>query len=303
MAKVRGKKRKFKRRFGDKLIYGFTTFMLVMLLIVVGYPIVYIISNSFSGSVAVNTGQVILWPVDFSLENYAFVFQYKAIWTGLKNTLIVCAISLVLKLFLTIACAYPLSKPKYQFVKTMTFIFFVTMMFDPGLIPQFLVKSRLGLVGSRWAVILTGTLSIANMLILRTAFKGVPKDLYDAADIDGASHYRQLWHVALPLVKPTISVLVLYSLVGSWNEYFTSMIYLRDKALFPLQLVLRTILISSSSLDMTGVSNSQMIAMANSSFEGIKYALIVISTVPLLVLYMAIQKSFKGGVMVGSLKG
>ena len=185
----------------------------------------------------------------------------------------------------------------------MTTVFFITMMFSAGLIPMFLVKSSLGLVGSRWAVILSGTLTVSNMLILRTAFKGVPKDLYDAAEIDGASDIQTLYHVGIPLVKATLSVLVLYSLVGSWNEYFNSMIYLRDKALYPLQLVLRTIMMGASSLDMSNVSNSQMIQQANSGIEGIKYALIVISTVPVLVIYMALQKAFKGGVMVGSLKG
>lgn len=301
--KLTKKKTKFKRRLGDKLVYSFTSFMLVFVIIAVGYPVLYVISSSFSGSAAVNAGQVFLWPVQFTLENYKFVMQYQAVWLGFKNTLFVTGISLVMKMFLTICCAYPLSKPRYQGVKLMTTIFFITMMFSAGLIPMFLVKSSLGLVGSRWAVILSGTLTVSNMLILRTAFKGVPKDLYDAAEIDGASDIQTLYHVGLPLVKATLSVLVLYSLVGSWNEYFNSMIYLRDKALYPLQLVLRTIMMGASSLDMSNVSNSQMIQQANSGIEGIKYALIVISTVPVLVIYMVLQKAFKGGVMVGSLKG
>lgn len=297
------KKTKFKRRFSDKMVYSFTTMMLILVIIAVGYPVLYVISSSFSGASAVNSGQVFLWPVQFTLENYRFVMKYEAVWRGFKNTLFVTGISLVMKLFLTVCCAYPLSKTKYQGVKLMTTVFFITMMFSAGLIPMFLVKSSLGLVGSRWAVILSGTLSVSNMLILRTAFKGVPKDLYDAAEIDGASDIQTLYHVGLPLVKATLSVLVLYSLVGSWNEYFNSMIYLRDKALYPLQLVLRTIMMGAESLDMTNVNNSQMIQQANSGIEGIKYALIVISTVPVLVIYMALQKAFKGGVMVGSLKG
>lgn len=301
--KVKKNKTKFKRRFGDKLVYSFTTLMLLLVIIAVGYPVVYVISSSLSGNAAVNSGHVFLWPVDFTLENYKFVMQYQAVWLGFRNTLFVTGISLVMKLFLTTCCAYPLSKAKYQGVKVMTVVFFITMMFSAGLIPMFLVKSNLGLVGSRWAVILSGTLSISHMLILRTAFKSVPKDLYDAAEIDGASDIQTLFHLGLPLVKATLSVIVLYSLVGSWNEYFNSMIYLRDKSLYPLQLVLRTILMGAESLDMSNVSNSAMIQQANSGFEGIKYALIVISTVPVLVIYMALQKAFKGGVMVGSLKG
>lgn len=297
------KKNKFKRTLGDKMIYSFTTLMLVLVTIAVGYPVLYVISASFSGGAALSTGQVFLWPVDFTLASYDFVMKYEAVWLGFKNTLFVTGISLLMKLFLTVCCAYPLSKTNYQGVKQMTFIFFITMMFSAGLIPMFLVKSELGLVGSRWAVILSGTLSISNMLILRTAFKGVPKDLYDAAEIDGASDIQTLFHVGLPLVKSTLSVIVLYSLVGSWNEYFNSMIYLRDKALYPLQLVLRTIMVGAQSLDLSNVTNSQMIQQANSGIDGIRYALIVISTVPVLVIYMALQKAFKGGVMVGSLKG
>ena len=302
MTKIR-KKQKMKRSLSDKMIYSLTSFTLIFVLLAVGYPVIYVISSSLSGSAAVNTGQVFLWPVDFTLDSYKFVMQYEAVWTGFKNTLFVTGISLALKLFLTICCAYPLSKPTYQGVKQMTFVFFLTMMFSAGMIPTFLIKSSLGLVGSRWAVILSGTLSVSNMLILRTAFKGVPKDLYDAAEIDGASDIQTLYHVGIPLVKATLSVLVLFSLVGSWNEYFNSMLYLRKKALYPLQLVLRTIMLGADNLDMSNVTNSQMIQQANSGIAGIKYTLIVISTVPVLVVYMALQKAFKGGVMVGSLKG
>ena len=301
--KLKKTKTKFKRKFSDQMIYSFTTLMLILVIIAVGYPVLYVISSSFSGNAAVNSGHVFLWPVDFTLENYKFVMRYEAVWLGFKNTLFVTGISLVMKLFLTICCAYPLSKKTYQGVKFMTTVFFITMMFSAGLIPTFLVKSKLGLVGSRWAVILAGTLSISHMLILRTAFKSVPKDLYDAAEIDGASDIQTLFNVGLPLIKSTLSVIVLYSLVGSWNEYFSSMIYLREKRLYPLQLVLRTILMGAQSLDMSNVTNSAMIQQATSGFEGIKYSLIVISTVPVLAIYMALQKAFKGGVMVGSLKG
>ena len=297
------KKTKFKRTFGDKFIYGLTTLTLLFVIFIVGYPVLYVISSSLSSSVAINTGQVLLWPVNFTLDSYKFVMQYEAVWTGFKNTMFMTLVGLVVKLFLTVFCAYPLSKNNYQGVKFFTKIFFITMMFSAGLVPYFLVRSKLGLVGTRWAVILTGTLSISNMLIVRTAFKQVPKDLYDAAEIDGANHFQTLYHVGLPLAKATLSVIILYSLVESWNEYFNSMIYLRDKALYPLQLVLRTILLGSESLDMSNVSSSQMIQMANNGIAGIRYALIVMSTVPILVLYMAIQKSFKEGVMVGSLKG
>lgn len=293
----------FKRTFGDRCMYAFTTLMLVLIIIAVGYPVLYVISSSFSSSNALNTGQVLLWPVEFTLDSYKFVMKYDAVWQGFRNTLFMTLVGLVAKMVLTIGCAYPLSKRNYQGVKFFTVFFFITMMFSAGMVPYFLVRAKLGLVGTRWAVISVGTLNVSNMLILRTAFKQVPQDLYDAAEIDGATDFQTLFHVGLPLVKPTLSVLTLYGLVAGWNEYFNSMIYLRDKKLYPLQLVLRTILLGSQSMDLTNVSSSQMIQQAANGIEGIKYTLIVMSTVPLLVLYMVIQKSFKQGVMVGSLKG
>ena len=301
--KLKNKKTKFKRTLGDKLMYGFTDLTLLFVLFVVGYPVLYVISSSFSSSTALNTGQVILWPVEFTLDSYKFVMQYETVWIGFKNTLFMTLVGLVAKLSLTILCAYPLSKRNYQGVKFFTTVFFITMMFSAGLVPYFLVRSKLGLVGTRLAVISCGTLSISNMLILRTAFKQVPLELYEAAELDGASDFQTLFQVALPLSKATLSVLTLYGLVGGWNEYFNSLIYLRDKALYPLQLVLRTILLGSQSLDLTNVTSSQMIQQASNGVEGIKYALIVMTTIPILVLYMVIQKSFKQGVMVGSLKG
>jgi putative aldouronate transport system permease protein len=141
------------------------------------------------------------------------------------------------------------------------------------------------------------------MLIVRTAFKSVPNELYEAAQMDGATHFQTLLKVGIPLVKATLSVILLYSMVGAWNEYFNSMIYLRDKAKYPLQLILRTILLSTEALDMENVSSSQMIQQANDGIAGIKYALIVMSTLPILVFYLVIQKSFKKGIMVGSVKG
>ena len=297
------KKRKMKRSWGDKLTYASTTLVLLLVLVVVGYPVLYVISASVSGSKALLTGQVILWPVNFTLDSYKFIMQYQAVWTGLKNTMIVLVVQTTIEMAMTVLCAYPLSKSTYRRKKYLTVVFFITMMFGAGLVPSFLIKSKLGLVGSRWAVILSGCLSIYNMLIVRTAFASVPKELFEAAEIDGASHVQCLTKVGLPLVKATFSVILLYSLVNSWNEYFNSMIYLRDKAKYPLQLILRTILLGSQSIDMENVSSAQLIQQANDGIAGIRYALIVMSTVPVLVLYMAIQKSFKKGIMVGSVKG
>ncbi len=297
------KKRKMKRTWGDKLVYAGSTFMLLAILIAVGYPVIYVISASMSSSEALLTGRVVLWPVDFTLDSYKFVMQYKTVWLGLKNTVMVMMAQVSIEMILTTLCAYPLSKTNYRNRKVMTIIFFITMMFSAGLVPSFLIKSKLGLVGSRWAVIFCGCLGVSNMLIVRTAFKSVPNELYEAAQMDGATHFQTLLKVGIPLVKATLSVILLYSMVGAWNEYFNSMIYLRDKAKYPLQLILRTILLSTEALDMENVSSSQMIQQANDGIAGIKYALIVMSTLPILIFYLVIQKSFKKGIMVGSVKG
>jgi len=292
-----------KRTWGDKFVYAGSTFMLLAILVAVGYPVIYVISASMSSSEALLTGRVILWPVNFTLDSYKFVMKYNTIWQGLKNTIIVMVTQVSIELLLTVFCAYPLSKSTYRRRKYMTVIFFITMMFSAGLVPSFLIKSKLGLVGTRWAVIFCGCLGVSNMLIVRTAFKSVPNELYEAAQMDGATHFQSLLKVGIPLIKATLSVILLYSMVGAWNEYFNSMIYLRDKMKYPLQLILRTILLSTEALDMENISSSQMLQQANDGIAGIKYALIVMSTVPILAFYLVIQKSFKKGVMVGSVKG
>jgi len=297
------KKTKMKRTWGDKFVYAGSTFMLLAILVAVGYPVIYVISASMSSSEALLTGRVILWPVNFTLDSYKFVMKYNTIWQGLKNTIIVMVTQVSIELLLTVFCAYPLSKSTYRRRKYMTVIFFITMMFSAGLVPSFLIKSKLGLVGTRWAVIFCGCLGVSNMLIVRTAFKSVPNELYEAAQMDGATHFQSLLKVGIPLIKATLSVILLYSMVGAWNEYFNSMIYLRDKMKYPLQLILRTILLSTEALDMENISSSQMLQQANDGIAGIKYALIVMSTVPILAFYLVIQKSFKKGVMVGSVKG
>lgn len=297
------KKRKMKRTWGDKLVYAGSTFMLIAILVAVGYPVIYVISASMSSSDAILTGRVMLWPVNVTLDSYKFVMQYSTIWNGLKNTIIVMIAKVSIEMLLTVFCAYPLSKSTYRRRNYLTIIFFITMMFSAGLVPSFLIKSKLGLVGTRWAVIFCSLLGVSNMLIVRTAFKSVPGELYEAAQMDGATHFQCLLKVGLPLIKATLSVILLYSMVESWNEYFNSMIYLRDKAKYPLQLILRTILLGAESLDMEKVSSSQLIQQANDGIAGIKYALIVMSTVPILIVYLGIQKSFKKGIMVGSVKG
>ena len=287
---------------GDNAMQVVSSVVLVFILIIVAYPVIYVISCSFSSGDAVSAGRVLLWPVEFTLSGYEFVLQYRPVWIGFRNSILYTISGLVVTMTLTVFAAYPLSRPHYQGRKPIMAIFFVTMLFGAGLIPSFLINSKLGLVGSPLAVILSGSINVYNMIVLRTAFCSVPQDLFDAAEIDGANDFHCLYYIALPLAKATLGVLCLYSVVGSWNDYFSAMIYLRDSELYPLQLILRNMLTSVQQLDLTSVG-SGLVDKAKNDTEQIQYALIVIATVPVMAVYAAVQKSFEKGVMIGSVKG
>ena len=299
------KKRKIQETTGDKILLAITDVILVLVLIIIGYPVLYVVSCSFSNNSALSTGQVLLFPVGFSLDSYKFVFEYDIIWQGYRNTIFYTVCGTIMTMFCQTICAYPLSKRNYQGRGLLMAYFFTTTMIGAGMIPNLLIRSAMGLRNNVFAVLLVGLVGVSNMIILRTAFRSsIPGELYDAAAIDGANDFQTLTKIALPLVKATMSVLTLYSAVGCWNEYFTSMIYLPGRPdLWPLQLVLRPILTTAQQLAADGLSASQMQALENSGTEGVQFALIVIATVPVLVMYFVVQKYFKTGVMVGSVKG
>jgi len=298
-------KTKIQETTGDKILLAFTDIVLVLVLIIVGYPVLYVISCSFSSNSALSAGRVLLFPEEFSLASYKFVFQYDVVWQGYRNTIFYTVVGVTVTMIMQILCAYPLSKRNYQGRNLFMAYFFVTTMISAGMIPTLLVRASMGLRNNVWAVILAGIMSVHNMIILRTCFRStVPGELYDAAAIDGANDFQTLFKIALPLSKATLSVLTLYSAVGNWNEYFTSMIYLPNRPdLWPLQLVLRPILTASQTLSNQELSPAQMAALENTGTEGVIFALIVIATVPVLCMYFLVQKYFEKGVMVGSVKG
>lgn len=290
---------------GDRVFHAFTTLFLLLILVAVGYPVIYVISCSFSSDEALNIGRVLFLPVQPTLDGYKFVFQFERIWIGYRNSIFYVFFGVTITLVLQILAAYPLARPHYQGRNTIMKIFFFTTFFGAGLIPTYMVKSALGLVNNVWSVLLAGAVGVTNVIILRTAFRStIPGELYDAASIDGASEFQTMTQVALPLVKATMSTLMLYSAVGCWNEYFTSMIYLRNENLYPLQLFLRTILATAKSLSADELQTSKdMIENTVKGTQQIQYALIVLSTAPVLLLYFGVQASFKKGVMIGSVKG
>ncbi len=293
---------KIEESFTDKICQAVTTVVLVAVLLMVALPVLHVIACSFSDANAILNGQVFFWPVKPTIVGYTFVLQYKQVWIGYRNSIFYTGVGVTLQMFMQILAAYPLSRRRYQGRNTIMKIFFLTTMFSAGLIPTYLVKSSLGMVNTIWAVLLAGLVGVRNVIIMRTALQSsIPGELYDAAEIDGASDIQTCVQIALPLVKATTSVLILYSAVGHWNEYFNSMIYLRNEELYPLQLFLRTILLK------TGIDTSEMddvlMEQAQQATEQIRYSLIVIATAPLIIMYNIVQKYFEKGVMIGSVKG
>ena len=308
--KVKYKPKKIKLCASDLILQIITTFFLVIVLLITLYPIIYIISCSFSDYIAINAGRVVLWPVGFTWSGYEYVFRFTDIWIGYRNTLIYTVVGTVLNIFMSMLCAYPLSKRDFQGRRIYMNLFFISMFFGAGLIPHYLWNKTLGFINNPLVMIIPGAMGVYNMIILRTAFRSsIPGDLFEAAKIDGANEFRSLFQIAVPLAKPTISVLTLYYAVGHWNAYFSAMIYLRDKNLWPLQLFLRGILTTTEGFKPSGGEGASPNPSGGSSTQltdntlGAKYALIVISTVPVLILYAIVQKYFKKGVMVGAVKG
>jgi putative aldouronate transport system permease protein len=288
---------------GDRIFSAVNYAVLAVYLVIVLYPLLYIVSSSFSSAAAVTAGKVRLWPVDPTLVAYETIFKDPAIVRGFLNSVFYAVVGTAVNVVLTLLAAYPLSRSDLRGRGWIMFFFFFTTLFSGGLIPTYLVVKDLGLLNTRWALILPGALSVWNLIITRTYFQtSIPDELRDAATIDGASDFRFLWDVVLRLSGPIIAVNALFYAVGHWNAFFDALIYLSDESLFPLQLVLREILVQNqTNLRMTG-DVASMLARENLA-DLLKYALIVVATVPLLLVYPFVQKHFVKGALIGSLKG
>jgi putative aldouronate transport system permease protein len=288
---------------GDRIFNAVNYAILSVYLLIVLYPLVYIVSASFSSPAAVTSGLVRLWPVDPTLIAYETILRDPAIVRGFLNSVFYATVGTAINVTLTLLAAYPLSRKNLRGRGPIMFFFFFTTLFSGGLIPTYLVVRDLGLLNTRWALILPTALSVWNLIITRTYFQtAIPDELLGAATIDGANDFRFLRDVVLPLSGPIIAVNALFYAVGHWNAYFDALIYLTDESLFPLQLVLREILVQNqTNLRMTGDVTS-MLARENLA-DLLKYALIVVATVPLLLVYPFVQKHFVKGALIGSLKG
>lgn len=297
------KKKMTKQGMSDRTFNTILTVIATIWLLIVAYPCIYIISSSFSSGTAISSGRVLLWPVDISFAGYEMVFNYKMIWSGYLNTILYAGLGTLVHLVCTICMAYPLSRRDYQGKGIIQRILTVIMLFGGGLIPTYIVVSNLGLVDTRTYMIISGAVNVSHVIIMRTFFQSsIPYELLESAKMDGISDYGYLFKIVLPLSKASISVIALYAMVGKWNAYMGPMIYLRTRDYLPLQLIVREIL-NASQIDTSNVTDPEVLEKLATAADQMKYALVIVSTLPMLILYPCLQRFFEKGVMIGSLKG
>lgn len=273
--------------------------LMLLLVVVTLYPFWYVFVASFSNATIVaQKGGIMFWVDGFNLTAYRAVFKNPNIWTGYKNTLIYVIAGSVINLFMTTLGAYGLSRKGLYGRKWIMGVIVFTMFFNGGLIPSFLLVKSLHLVDTIWAMMIPGAISTYNLIIMRTAFEAVPHSLEESARLDGASDFVIMWRIIVPLSLPVMAVITLYYAVGHWNSFFGALVYLRRRSLFPLQLILREILVTNSTDSMT----TEIQFGKESIAETIKYAAVIVSTLPILFIYPFIQKYFVKGVLIGSLK-
>lgn len=294
--------KKIRDPFSDRILVIVITVMLGIVLLLVLMPIVFIVANSFSSPRAVSSGQVTFWPVDFSLVAYQEVLTNPQVLQGYYNSLIYAVAGTLISVALTVAIAYPLSRATFFGRNVLMSGLLFTMLFSGGLIPTYLVVQDLGMLNTRWALLIPNAIGVWQVIIARTFFvHSIPNELYEAAMLDGASELRFLWSVVLPLSKPLLAVLALMYAIFQWNSYFDALVYLKDPNLFPLQIVLRNIIILNTTTAASGDIGQGLDQRELANV--LKYALIVVSSLPVLIIYPFIARHFTKGVMVGAIKG
>jgi ABC-type glycerol-3-phosphate transport system permease component len=294
---------KMRLSVSDRLFYIIDYTLLFFAGLVVLLPLMNVLSSALSDPSMVLAGRVRFWPKNFTLSTIELILRNPSIMTGFFNTLFYATVGTCLNLVLTIMCAYPLSRVEFAGRNIFMLIFAFTMMFGGGMIPTYINIKNLGLLNTRWVMILPGSMAVWNMVLARTFFHNtIPKEMYESAEMDGASDIRILITIVLPLSVPILAVLTLFYAVGHWNSYFDAMMYLSSQKLFNIQLILRNAIANISNLlNETGNLTDQEKTLAFA--EASKYAMIVISLVPVLVIYPFVQKYFIKGIMIGALKG
>lgn len=288
----------------DKIFDVVVFILLLLIFFIVAYPLYFVLIASISDPNYVNRGEVFLLPKGFSPRAYALVVRDPRILTGYGNTIFYTFFGTLLSVVVTVCAAFPLSRPKKELYghRTLTWFFLFTMYFSGGLVPTYMQVKNLGLVNTRAVMILLGSVSVWNLIVCRTFFKNtIPNELWEAASVDGCNVFRFFWSIVLPNAKAIIAIMTLYYAVAQWNEYFRALIYLSKSSLYPLQMILRDLLLAAQALTID--ADPSLIIEMTKQAESMKYAIIVVSSVPVLALYPFVQKYFVKGVMVGSVKG
>lgn len=296
------KKSFFRYSLEDKMLLLIGYILLGLFVLAILVPMIYIVVASFMDPITLQNKGIVFDFEKWTLTAYERVMSNSQIWIGFKNAVIYSLVFTVVSVFVTLLAAYPMSRSDFKGKGFFNTLFVITMFFGGGLIPTYLLISNLGLLDSMWAVILPGAFSVWNMIIARTYYQGVPAELQEAAEVDGANEIVYFFKILLPVCTPVIAVLALWQFVGMWNSYFDAMIYLNDSTKQPLQLVLRSILIQNKP-EAGMISDMQSTAERAQLAELLKYATIIISSLPLLVMYPFFQKYFDSGIMAGSVKG
>ncbi len=295
--------RKVKDSTSDQIFYILCRVVIALLTLLVLYPIVFVLSASFSSPAALAVGKVVLWPVDLSVDGYRAVFNYSKVWIGYRNTIFYVIMGTSINLLVTFFCAYPLARKTLPgrgiFMGMLTF----TMLFGAGMIPNYILVKNLGIMDTIWAMMIPGAMSVYNMIVARTYLQSsIPEDLMDASRIDGCDDFGYFLRIVIPLSKPIIAVLALWYAVGHWNAYFDAFLYLKDYHLYPLQIFLKDVLVSNQ-FSADDMMDPETVAVMENMKLLLKYSLIIVSVVPLFFFYPFIQKYFVKGVMIGSVKG
>ena len=277
---------------GERIFYIADDALMIFLCVLILIPLIHVVAGSFSDGMSYMTHSgLLLWPIKPTLEAYRAVIHNQNIWTGYGNTLFIVAVGTVLDMFCSLIAAYVLSRKNYMLKKFFNLMVVFSMYFSGGMIPFFLVVKEVGLYKSIWALIIPSLINVFNLVIVRTAMTGVPDSLEESAQLDGAGHFTILFRIITPLILPSVAVVALYYAVAHWNSWFNAMLFIKDRKYYPLQLVLREILILSDTDEDFTLS------------ETIQFATIVVATVPILCVYPFIQRYFVKGIMVGAVKG
>ncbi len=298
---MKKEKRKTNRKpqsTGSKIFSVINYILLTVIGFIMFYPMFYVFIVSISSAEYINQGAISFWPKGINFEAYSRVFQNESIWIGYKNTILYTVVGTIINVVVTAMCAYPLSRKDFYGRGPITVLITLTMFFSGGMIPLYLVINGLNIMNTMWAVILPTTISTYNMIVMRTSFEAIPVSLIESAHLDGANDIKILAKIVLPLSKPIIATMVLFYAVTHWNSYFPAMLYLNDQSKYPVQVIMRDIVIEGDMAQAGDVSGIMNVVATN-----YKYAVIIISVIPILVVYPFIQKYFTKGVMIGAVKG